>query len=303
MTQYRFIHLGYDHATRLGKGAYKTVTKSVLYKERHPGVVARCKQTEEINYELEMTQKVQGLPGIVKICAHTSHQENETTYHTLFCKLYNPGSLSRVLDRGKYSFTVKEKMTIALNILKGLEGLQTHGIVHKDLGTQNYLIDIAKKRKGRTRKIDAVISDLGCSIFAQDAAGVRAQGHSAYTSPEAIFVSKMKGEDYFRSDLFAVGCLFYQIFYEKRPKWVNSKYIKSDKSEEERYKKHVSIILKETKARHRFLSRKLASGYDLSPKEEFECMILRMCSPNPLERGTAQEYRLKVEQLIGRVRV
>lgn len=299
VTKYRFIHLGKNNTRRIGQGAHKIVTKSIVYDKKSPEILARCRQSRVLDHELEITNKVQGLKGVVETRAYTTHQENDITYHTLFCKLYSPGSISRVFkDLPEYKFNLKEKMSIALNILKGLEGLQAQNIIHKDLGAENYLINISKKRKNGCRDIDAVISDLGCSIYTWEANGVKVQGHSAYTSPEGIFISRMQGTDYFKSDLFAVGCMFYRIFYEKKPAWVDSEFIKGTESEEVRYQNHVAAILGATQTRKAFLDEKLMLGISLSVREQFESLILQMIDVDPLKRGTAAEHRKEIERLI-----
>ena len=296
-TGYRFIHLEMNNVPCIGGGAKKLVTKSILYDENKPEVLARCEQTAKIEKEVKIAKKLQDVPGIVETRAYTQRIEKRVKYHTLFCKLYEPGSIADVMNDASYKFTLKEKLFIALNIVKGLEGMQKKGIVHKDLHVHNYFVNITKNKVTRKRDIEVVIADLGCASFSKKTKKVRAQGDSAFTAPEG-FLNKLKGKDYYRTDLFAVGCLLYRILYEKKPDWQESEYPKHAKTALLRYRRLFSLVEGATHARRDELQTKEERGMALRPKEQFELLILRMVHPSPLERPTATEVRKQLERTL-----
>lgn len=296
-TKYRFIHLEMNNVPCIGGGAKKLVTKSILYDENAPEVLARCEQTAKFDRELKITKRLQGLPGIVEARAYTDRVEKGVKYHTLFCKLYQPGTIADVLNDASYKFTLREKLFMALNIVRGLEGMQKKRIAHKDLHIHNYLVNIKQDRITGQRDIDIVIADLGCANFIDKTKNERVQGDSAFTAPEG-FLNKMKGKDYYRTDLFAVGCLLYRLFYEKRPSWQESEYPKHAKTAQLRYRRLFSLVDGATRARRIALQEK---GALMRPKELFELLILQMVHPSPQERPSATQARKKLERLLKRV--
>jgi serine/threonine protein kinase len=176
-----------------------------------------------------------------------------------------------------------------------LEALQLQGIVHKDLGGGNYLVNITKKNGKRS--IEAVISDLGSAVYVQNVKGVKAQGHSAYTAPEGLFAKRLKGKDYFSTDLYAVGCIFYRLYYWQKPQWLTSKLIKNNAPEQQRYKKLVRLIDKQIGLRSKTLTRKQRRNTRLNLQEQFETLILQMIQPSPAKRGSVTEIKNKLEAI------
>ena len=149
ITESVFIHLDTKNSPCLGIGAKKRVTKSILYDADHPEILARLDQHAKCQREMEMSKKLRGVDGVLQVRAYTERQEDGVSYRTMFCKLYRQGTIFQVLKNAEYKFTLKEKMHIALSIIKGLEGMQKRNIVHKDLHHHNYLVNISKK-KNRT---------------------------------------------------------------------------------------------------------------------------------------------------------
>jgi serine/threonine protein kinase len=305
-TKRKFIHLKGE----IGSGSKKIVSRSILYHKRSPEIVARCMQDEKkgVSEETQYTKLAQG-PGIVKARAFTRHKAHGKTQYTLFSKLYKPGSLRRFLSKKK-RFTFKEKVQIALNISKGIERLHRNEVVHRDLGPANYLInvsygkknDIAPKSKKRSRVIDVVVADLGRANHISKIRGERPQGHTIFTAPEGVFRHKMKGKDYLKTDIFAMGSLFYAKFYRKIPIWQKVNYIKAKGSAKKRFKKLYAAVAKGTDKRRDQLTAKKNKRVNLKPKEAFEKLILQMCHKRAHLRPTAAQVRIALEEIMKKLK-
>lgn len=291
-----FIVLDHSKKNFIGEGAVKTVYKSILYHPKMPEVVARGEQSRAIKREIQITRLLQGSSGIFSIKGFGKHKEHGKEKIAIYSKLYHPGALQTAFEKGE-KFSLYEKMSIALNILKGLDALHSRHIVHRDLGARNYLIDIPHGKAGK-RKIVAGIADLERANFSREVADTKVQGNTKYTAPEGLFRSQMKGSDYYASDVYAVGLVFYRLFYGKIPVWQDTSYVKEVFGNVSfRHKQLVCRIERATGARKNHLARKASWG-KISKKEAFEYMILRMVDPNPKKRGTAKELRAKMERLI-----
>ncbi|HXF29566.1 MAG TPA: protein kinase, partial [Chlamydiales bacterium] len=293
-----FMQIDGRKGAQLGKGKKKIVTRSILYSS-HPQVVAKAEQDMNMDRELAVTKLLQGAPGLFDTKGFAQHTENGKKMSTIYSVIYNAGSMQNVYDTHQ-KFSIWEKAKMALNILRGIESLHTRGIVHRDLGARNYLANIPSGKIGK-RDVVAVIADLGRADYAAKAAGSKVQGNTTYTSPEGLFSEKMKGPDYFKSDIFAVGCVLYQLFYDSKAAWQDHSYVKdTTKPLKARYEDMVSRIDHATRARRQALHAKAEAG-KLVGKEAFEFVVLQMLNPNPSERPSATQLRKQMESAFNRL--
>ena len=292
-----FIVLADNTATRIGHGANKIVTKSILYNGERSKVVARALQTKVKKKEIKMIHRLQGLRGIVDVLACSKYKEGAVTYRTIYSKFYRAGSLHTATIK-KYSLSLSEKINIALNLLQGLKELHRKRIVHRDIAVPNCFVDIPPGTVDQ-RHIVAVLGDLGRAGYIWKSFGKKSkiQGHIPYTPPEGIFRNKFKKTDYYRGDVYALGCVLYNLFYDQGASWKNREVI-ADKTvpEEVRYNELVHQINQCTSPRRHDLALRKAST-QLSPSETFEYLVLRMVDPDPRKRGSAK--RLYKELSLG----
>lgn len=298
-TQATFIVPDRNASSFLGSGAVKTVYKSILYDRAHSEVVARGQQSFIIARELEITKLLQGAPGIFDIKGFGYLKKHSVTGVTIYSKLYNPGAIRNAFKQ-QVKLSLQEKMQVALNILKGLDSMHRLKIVHRDLNAGNFLIDVPEGRPGN-RKVVAVIADLERSNYSREVAHSKVQGNSTYTPPEGLFLKKMTGSKYYAADVYALGLVFYHLFYEKKPVWQDRSYVQDVPGPlSVRYRELVRRINQETRLRRLQLYAKKRAG-TISVREEFEYMILRMVNPNPKGRGTAASLRKLMETLTEKI--
>lgn len=298
-TKFRFILLSGKHGSFLGEGKKKTVIKAIRYDRKNPEILARGEQCKKLKLELEITKLLKGKPGVYNAVAFTSHEVKGKQYVTIYSKLYSPGSFATIFE-SNIILSAKEKSKVVLDILAGLESLHQNNIVHTDLSPKNYLVNISPGTEGR-RKITATISDFGRSKFASESRDISVQGNSLYVAPEGVFREKLMGSDYFATDIYAAGCVFYRLFYERAPPWQEEKYIKNRaRSKEENYAILIEKINKATEARRDALATKNATGI-LPAEEALEYLILCMVNPDPRKRGTAKELKRNAATIFKRL--
>lgn len=282
--------------TFIGHGKNKIVRKAIIYDAHKPKIVARAEERNTSERELKITKMLHGSRGIFDTLGFTTRKENGEKFITIFSKLYQPGTMKNAL-KNRYKFSMREKMQMALNLLYGLEAMHTKGIVHRDLGAKNMLINIPRGKVGK-RRIEACIADLGRANFVYKVRqNTRVQGNSTYTAPEGLYVERIRGDLHYQCDIFAVGCVFYWIFHGKQPAWQDTSYVKdTTRPLDTRYQELVDRINHETLARRQKLEAKYGKG-KISAREEFEYLMLYMLHPDYQMRGTASDLRQWMEQI------
>jgi len=122
-------------------------------------------------------------------------------------KLIEGASLATMLDKAK-RLSVEESVRIIKDVLMALNYAHRHGIVHRDVKPSNILVD-------HTGWV--WLFDFGVAIAMGEARRTRTGvtvGTLAYMSPEQI--THPRRIDH-RSDVYAVGCLLYELLTGRPP--------------------------------------------------------------------------------------
>jgi hypothetical protein len=303
-TKNSYIHLLKHGIDKLGSGFHKQVTKSILYDTQKPEIVANCRSDSDSKNirEMKITRDLQGVRGIVEGKSFIQHQEkvHGKDRIQMILKLYNEGSLRKITSKPNY-LTFDEKLQAARDLAMGLEGMHSRGYVHRDLHCCNYLFHIEQDPVSKKRKVQAAIMDFGKTIFKKQCGGNLAQGSKHYTPPEGFLYQSMTADDYFAADVFALGCSFYLLYYEKEPDWFRQdlytiSFQKSSSREKEVAKKRYTEALKNGLGE---LWQKLAKKQlsKQSPKYRFEELFLRMMDVDPAKRPTASFIRQTLDSI------
>ncbi|MBS0634361.1 MAG: protein kinase [Verrucomicrobia bacterium] len=294
-TKRHFIVLDGEDAY-LASGKKKTVSKALMLKKGGVELVARGEQTLEMDTELRITKQFRGFKGLFQTFGICHHEENGQQYHTIYSKLYVPGSLKQVYNHN-YTLTFYETLRAARNIARGLTTLHKRGIVHRDLGIKNYLINIPEGEPGR-RKIEACIADFGrAEHTASVVSDKRVQGNTTYMAPEGHFYQELTRNSHKRLDVFALGCIYYRLFYGKKGKWQRKNYVSRDpRPIVERYEEHKLLIKKGTLKRRK----QLENMQYRTNRQDFEYLILQMLSTKPSKRPTAEQVFKRLDKIYKR---
>lgn len=278
-----FIHLGTHNVKPLGKGHFKVVTKTIAYHRSHPQIYARAVTSSDIRKEIACMKELSEKKGLLSAVSYLVHQHPATkkTIYTIITPIFNQGSLQKVID--KQSLTFEEKVKIAQTILTGICAMHSKGYIHRDLGARNYLVHRS------AQSINCVIADFGRCMHVSEIDGTTVQGNHYYYAPEGTFKDKMKGDMYYATDVFAAGCVFWQLYFGNLPPWgtkVKNDFLTADQLKLE-YQRLYSGIKDAHKKVQTLISEKNAVGH--YPESIFLEIILKMTHPDPTLRITAQE--------------
>ncbi len=124
---------------------------------------------------------------------------------------YVPGAPLRNVVKERGALPWREAASIMTQVLEGIEHAHGLGIIHRDLKTNNILIEA---ETGRPRIIDfGLAKDLASdAVLTQQNAIV---GTPNYLSPEQIEGRSSEADA--RADIFALGVILYELLCGKRP--------------------------------------------------------------------------------------
>ena len=297
VTKKAFIHLDRYKNAWVGRGSKKWVLKSLLFDVKNPQIVARAEQIEPMTHELEICKIMRGARGVINMHAWTTHTTEQNTFTTLYLDLHKPGSIRYLLQhKEKSPFTPGEVSKIMYQLLTGLNSFHSKNLSHRDLHDGNCFISI-NKAKGSRKKIHAVIADLGRTLVLDQANGTKAQGAKMFSPPESWTVDQMEGNDYLTSDIYALGCVFYRLFFNTLAPW-QGLYLKDKELTKEEKKTLLTMKLYDACVKRRNQLVKKNQKRALPLKQALELLILKMVHVNPAKRGSASSLREEAKAIL-----
>ena len=287
----------------LGKGRKKIVYYSIFYDHKRPELVARAVSKESLAKEMATTKRFLNSVGIYAVHAisHVAHKEKKI--EAIISKIYNRGSLyslfSKIYKKKIRPLSTREKLRIASHIMQGLSKLHEERVVHRDLSARNYFVSM--NESGSERDIEVVVADLERALHLDEVKepvfDKKVQGNRTYMAPEAILRKEFYPHEFFAMDLYAVGCVLHELYYEARPVWRRSKLGSDGRSENETHQTLVHDIEMCTKKRRDELESKI----EHTPEEEFELLVLQMVHVDPALRGSAVHRKEQLDRILTRL--
>lgn len=216
-----FVHLKTHNISRVGKGAHKMVTYSLLYDSQNPQLVANAsvKVNEATRKEVQALETFKGNEGIISPIYIAKHpKKSGKELYEIITPLYNKGSLKLFLKKNAGSVPLAVKIKIARDILKGASILNAQGYIMRDNHLGN--IFVQKTAKG----YEAVIGDLGgYTSTLEEALHFKPFGPSCRSAPPDILKCYLAGtltcEDLLSYHVYALGRVLYECFYERELPW------------------------------------------------------------------------------------
>lgn len=192
----------------IGKGSFG---KILLAKDKHgqlhiikrirKDVLENSKMMDKIHFEMKIMSKVKS-PFLMQL---NHFFESDLRYY-LFMDFMAGKDLYTQLNRLPEGFKLSQIKFIAAQIVIGLDKLHSSGYVHKDIKTENVMIE----HSGYVQ-----IGDFGLACEYGDSTNSFKSGSPLYMSPE-VFDDNEFATTY-QVDWWALGIILYELHYKKSP--------------------------------------------------------------------------------------
>ncbi len=200
----------YSIESRLGQGGMgivylatdKNLGRPVAIKVLHPHLLKHENLKQRFRREARMHAKLMH-PNIVTLLS----LYEDDTYMALVMEVVKGDDLKAFLRKNP-NLSIKKKLKLAIEILKGLEAAHEFGMVHRDLKPANVLVS----DKGEVKLLDFGLAkpEQGGEDLTQSGATV---GSFRYMAPEQIMNNPLDA----RTDLYAFGILLFYMLIGKLP--------------------------------------------------------------------------------------
>ncbi|KHN99267.1 Serine/threonine-protein kinase domain protein [Metarhizium album ARSEF 1941] len=225
----------------LGEGSYSTVylatdrqtLKEYAIKVLEKRHIIKEKKIKYVNIEKNTLNRLTEHPGIVRL--YYTFQDETSLYYVL--DLCNGGELLGVLKKTG-SFDVDCVRFYGAQILDAIEYMHSRGVIHRDLKPENVLLDDQMHVKITDFGTAKLLGDhqecketdsTNCGEIQgrpprdveDDRRAASFVGTAEYVSPE-LLTHKSAGK---ASDLWAFGCIIYQLFAGRPPFKAGSEYL------------------------------------------------------------------------------
>jgi serine/threonine protein kinase len=294
-----YIHLGTKGVKPIGEGYEKAVTKTIQYDRFHPCIMARSSSKRGLKNEMRAMRVLRGAAGVISAEGLMRYKIPDSTCRprTIITKIYNAGSLQDALNRPSLRLSLREKISIATDLITGLASIHSKGLVHRDLSARNCFVHIESGGLSR-RHIIAVVADLGRSLPASKAIHTLAQGNKGYLPPEGFSRNKLHRTGYYRADIFALGTVFWRLYYGRPAPWQARRYFSDTTfSLKKRQQLTIDSIHRARLGPARRLHEKIRRGTPLTLSDKMAQLILQMTDPVAARRGTARQLKERFLEL------
>lgn len=264
----------------IGHGFHKTVTKAILY-GHHPKVLAECITDPSAKAEIYALKRLRGVPGIVPYYGAVKRWKK----YSIFLEYFHQGSLLHLFNT---SGTLNESqiLSIALDLAKGLRAMHNKKLVHRDLHAGNVLL----KKSGAS--CHAVLVDFGKTLPVSKAKGTPQAARMK--NPPEILIRSLPKIDRYRVDVYALGCLFYQMVYGNHVAWAdlyNVYSLRKYSISQRKWMYYKSILRYKASVKRKIgvLLRKKNRGNHLTRYERLKLLIFKMIDYEPKHRPSIHE--------------
>lgn len=205
----------------LGSGSFAQVLKGMLLANPAKGRSQSLAVAVKVMVKANVTRSsFNSLQSEINICAELRHPciintwgiiEDERKIYIVM-DLAGGGELFKYMQK----YGLEDMPIVAPNLLGevvlGLEYMQLKGVIHRDIKPENLLL---------TEDYHVKIADFGTVCLIADSQSNTFTGTPNYVSPEVLATSKAS----LTSDLWALGCIVYQMFVGRPPFQGESQYL------------------------------------------------------------------------------
>ena len=205
---------------KLNKKIYENSDKSIrIYKTRKYAsikyiaikVYEKRRHRNKYSYEFDLVHSIKN-EGIINVLGSSE----DHTYYYMEMEYCATGDLSRCLWQNKNNLYMERAIkTIGTQLLSGLQALHKNGIIHCNLKPSNIVIDEYGNVKICDFKKCLKISKMTKDLIEKNKSALT----PCYTAPELF---RRDGKYSFKSDLWALGCILYELAVGQVPFFDNS---------------------------------------------------------------------------------
>lgn len=266
-------------AYMIDKGAFKRVYRGVFCtRGAHEAVAACVGSRKAILHEVSFFRKIGDLLENPFLASFSLEQDA----HLLVLRYYNVGSLRKLRDSNIH-FEDKDKLALARCLVNTLIVLHKNGIAHRDIHDGNILL-----RATPSGELRGGIIDFGRATLLSAKTDTVPQGAPRRNPPEVILLP-FHNVDKRRSDIYALGCSLYYIFFSKIYEGISLFDVKTVSSLTSSKRKMLfNSVLKAHASLYKIfqeeLSEKAARGKAVSVVDKVKKCIFLMVHPDPEKR-------------------
>lgn len=215
----------FDFKDELGTGSYSTVVaaqdkqtlRHYAIKVLDKGHIIKEQKVKYVEIEKHTLNRLGDHPGIIRL--YFTFQDRQSLYFVL--DFAPNGELLQLIKRIG-SLSEECARYYASQLLDAIEYMHNNGVIHRDLKPENILLDYKMRIKitdfGTAKLLKA---DPATGKYPPDARANSFVGTAEYVSPE-LLVGKSQGKS---ADLWAWGCVLYQMIAAMPPFQGNTPYL------------------------------------------------------------------------------
>ena len=197
----------YEIQGKIGTGGMSDVYRALDHKLNRPVAVKVLKQefSENENFVQKFRTEAQAAAGLMHPnIVNVYDVGNERGIYYIVMELVDGITLKKYIEK-KSRLTVKEAVSIAIQVAMGLEAAHNNGIIHRDIKPQNIIIS----KDGKVKVTDFGIAKAASSNTITS----NVMGSVHYTSPEQA----RGGYSDAKSDIYSLGVTIFEMLTGRVP--------------------------------------------------------------------------------------
>lgn len=284
-----------EKAMFLGQGRHKKVTKVILVRKMQAHIAAHCWGDMSTKQEVDALNRVKDMPGVVPYFGAVPRKNGKFfSIYLLYC---NGGELRAfVVQEAKERLPFQEKIVIARDAAIGLKSLHERGLIHYDVHAGNVFM---VRESGQ---LQAFLGDFGHTFLASSA-GNRPGYVAARRTPAESLRVELKNIDRFKTDIHALGSVFYEIAWHHYHPWgfylPRAAAHQFPRSMRKMY--YQKIVSAYSEMRKKLVGPALikkSSGIALTPEERFQILTFEMMHYLPEQRPSLPEVIAELNSIL-----
>ncbi|MCR5094800.1 MAG: Stk1 family PASTA domain-containing Ser/Thr kinase [Lachnospiraceae bacterium] len=197
----------YEILEKIGTGGMSDVYKAIDHKLNRPVAVKVLKQefAENSNFVSKFRVEAQAAAGLMhQNIVNVYDVGEERGIHYIVMELVDGITLKKYIEK-KQRLTVKEAVSIAIQVAMGLEAAHNNHIIHRDIKPQNIIVS----KEGKVKVTDFGIAKAATSNTITS----NVMGSVHYTSPEQA----RGGYSDVKSDIYSLGITLFEMLTGRVP--------------------------------------------------------------------------------------